>query len=69
MIHVKIDMEKEENRTPKPSLEEGEFIECFTVLLKDLYSECGRLESEGFAIDGKLGSFAEGIELANLGSR
>lgn len=64
MIHVKIDLEMAENKMPKPQLEEGEFIECFTVPLKDLYNECRKLEAQGFGIDGKVGAFAEGIESA-----
>lgn len=63
---MKINMSKAENKNPKPKLEDGEFIECFTVPLKDLYAECGKLEAEGFAIDGKVGSFAEGIEAASV---
>lgn len=66
MIHVKVDMGKPENQNPKAKLEEGEFIECFTVPLKELYEECGKLEAQGFAIDGKVGAFAEGIEAASI---
>jgi ADP-ribose pyrophosphatase len=66
MINMNIDMSKPENQNPSPRLEDGEFIECFSIPLKDLYAECGRLESEGFAIDGKVGSFAEGIEAASV---
>lgn len=66
MIHVNIDMEKVENQNPKPQLEEGEFIECFTVPLRDLYEECRKLHSEGYAIDGKLGSIAEGLEMSKM---
>ncbi|KAH8821436.1 MutT/nudix family protein [Xylogone sp. PMI_703] len=66
MIHVKVDMDKAENQNPKPQLEDGEFIESFTVPLKDLYNECRKLHSEGFAIDGKVGSVAEGLEMAKL---
>lgn len=54
----------EENRNPKPQLEPGEFIECFSVPLRDLYKECRRLEGEGFAIDARVGTLAEGIEVA-----
>ncbi|KAI0803900.1 NUDIX domain-containing protein [Xylaria sp. FL0064] len=64
MIQIKVDAEKEENKNPKPQLEDDEFIECFWVPFKDLYEECRRLESQGFAIDGKLGAFAEGLEAA-----
>ncbi|KAI1193880.1 NUDIX domain-containing protein [Nemania serpens] len=65
MIQIKVDAEREENKNPKPQLEDGEFIECFWVPFKDLYEECRRLETRGFAIDGKLGAFAEGLEAAN----
>ncbi|KAI8946514.1 NUDIX domain-containing protein [Xylaria longipes] len=66
MIQLKIDANKEENQNPKPQLEDGEFIECFWVPFKDLYVECRRLETQGFAIDGKLGAFAEGLEAAKI---
>ncbi|KAI9712000.1 MAG: hypothetical protein M1820_001708 [Bogoriella megaspora] len=64
MVHVNVDLEKEENRLPKPELEENEFIECFTVELSKLYGECRKLEKEGFAIDARVGTLAEGIEVA-----
>ncbi|KAF2426576.1 ADP-ribose pyrophosphatase [Tothia fuscella] len=66
MIRVNIDMSRPENQSPQPQLEENEFIECFTVPLTDLYSECERLEKEGFAIDARVGTIAEGVELARL---
>ncbi|ORY69084.1 putative ADP-ribose pyrophosphatase [Pseudomassariella vexata] len=64
LIKINIDLTKVENQSPKAQLEDGEFIECFTVPLKDLYAELRNLEAQGFAIDGKLGSFAEGLEMA-----
>ncbi|TKA55285.1 hypothetical protein B0A49_10524 [Cryomyces minteri] len=64
MIHVTVDMSRPENQRPVPELEDNEFIECFTVLLKDLYAECRRLEREGYAIDARVGTLAEGIEVA-----
>ncbi|KAJ9639392.1 ADP-ribose diphosphatase [Coniosporium tulheliwenetii] len=64
MIHVTVDMSKPENKEPKPELEENEFIECFSVPLKDLYAQCRQLEKEGFAIDARVGTLAEGIEIA-----
>ncbi len=66
MVKVKVDVTKPENQNPKTELEDGEFIECFWVPLKALYAECRRLEAEGYAIDGKVGAFAEGIEIANV---
>ncbi len=64
MVHVTVDMTKPENKEPKPELEDNEFIEVFSVLLKDLYSECRKLENEGYAIDARVGTLAEGIEIA-----
>ncbi|KAH6898146.1 NUDIX domain-containing protein [Thelonectria olida] len=66
MIHVKIDPARPENQTPVSELEDGEFIECFWVPLKDLYEACRKLQDQGFAIDGKVGAFAEGIETSKL---
>ncbi|KAI0130284.1 ADP-ribose pyrophosphatase [Xylariales sp. AK1849] len=66
MIHMNIDFCKEENQNPRPELEESEFIECFSIPLKDLYTECRKLESQGFAVDGKVGAFAEGLEMAHV---
>ncbi|OTB17003.1 hypothetical protein K445DRAFT_316521 [Daldinia sp. EC12] len=68
LIHLKIDPEKEENRNPKPQLEDGEFIEAFWVPLNNLYAECRKLEAQGFAIDGKVGVFAEGLEMSKIWS-
>ncbi|KAI0156288.1 putative ADP-ribose pyrophosphatase, partial [Pestalotiopsis sp. NC0098] len=66
MIRMKIDLNRAENKSPKPELEEGEIIDTFSVPLKDLYTEVRRLSVEGFAIDGKVGSFAEALETANM---
>lgn len=64
MVHVSIDMSLEANQNLKPELEESEFIEVFTVPLASLWDECKRLEAEGCAIDARVGTLAEGIELA-----
>ena len=64
MVHVNVDMSLPENQNLKPELEEDEFIECFSTPLKDLYAECKRLDSEGYAIDARVGTLAEGIEVA-----
>ena len=57
-------MSLEENQKLKPELEENEFIEVFSIPLKTLYGECKRLEEEGYAIDARVGTLAEGIEIA-----
>ncbi|KAH0524296.1 hypothetical protein TsFJ059_006825 [Trichoderma semiorbis] len=64
MVHVTIDMSLPENQDLKPELEENEFIEVFTVPLASLWEECKKLEAEGYAIDARVGTFAEGILLA-----
>lgn len=64
MIHVTVDMSKPENKDPQPELEGGEFIECFMIPLKELYTQCKKLEREGYAIDARVATLAEGIEIA-----
>ena len=64
MVHVKVDMSNPENQQLKPQLEETEFIETFSVPLRDMWKECQRLEKEGYAIDARVGTLAEGIQLA-----
>lgn len=64
MVHVTVDMSLAENQNPVPQLEEGEFIETFTTPLTNLWDECKELEDEGYAIDARVATLAEGIELA-----
>ncbi|KAF2277696.1 uncharacterized protein EI97DRAFT_270382 [Westerdykella ornata] len=64
MIHISVDMSKPENQNPQPELEDNEFIETFTVPLTDLWTECKRFEEQGYAIDARVGTLAEGVELA-----
>jgi len=64
MIHLSIDMSLPENQNPVPQLEESEFIEVFTLPLRDLWTKCLEWEKEGYAIDARVGTLAEGIEVA-----
>lgn len=64
MVHVSIDMSLPENQNPQPQLEDNEFIDVFTIPLDDLWDECKKLEKEGYAIDARVGTFAEGILVA-----
>ncbi|KAI9825117.1 MAG: hypothetical protein M1832_001437 [Thelocarpon impressellum] len=64
MVHVRIDMSRPENQDPQPELEDNEFIEVFSVPLRQLYAECRRLEGKGYAIDARVGTLAEGFEVA-----
>lgn len=61
--HIKVDLSTEENRAPKPQLEDSEFIETFSVKLDDMATECRRLEAKGYAIDARVGTLVEGYEL------
>ncbi|KAI5276695.1 putative ADP-ribose pyrophosphatase [Aureobasidium subglaciale] len=64
MVHVHVDMSNPDNQNPRPELEENEFIECFSVPLRNLYAECKKLETDGYAIDARVLTMAEGIEVA-----
>lgn len=64
MVTVDVDMTLPENQAPKPHLEDNEFIDVFTVPLGELYAACQRLEREGFAIDARVGTLAQGMEVA-----
>lgn len=64
MVHVSVDMSLPENQNLRPELEESEFIEVFTVRVDRLWEECERLAGEGYAIDARVGTFAEGVLLA-----
>ena len=64
MVHVRLDMSNPDNQNPRPELEENEFIESFSIPLKTLYAECKKLEAEGYAIDARVLTLAEGIEVA-----
>jgi ADP-ribose pyrophosphatase len=66
MVFVDVDMSDERNRAPKPELEEGEFIETFTIPLSKLWTELGRMDKEGYAIDARVGGIAQGLEIARL---
>lgn len=59
-----MDLSRPENQNPQPSLEDNEFIETFSLPLGDLWDECKRLEKEGYAIDARVGTLAEGVEFA-----
>lgn len=63
LVHVTVDTSHPENINPKPQLEENEFIDVFSIPLRDLYAGCKKWEAEGYAIDARVGTLAEGIEL------
>lgn len=63
LFYVKVDMNKPENQNLKPQLEENEFIETFTVKLDNFYKEIRKMEAQGYAIDARVATLAEGFEL------
>lgn len=66
MVHIKVDMDWPENQNPQPELEDNEFIEVFSLPLKSIYAYCEIWEKEGLAIDSRVATLAEGIEVARM---
>lgn len=64
MVHATIDLADPANQNPKPELEDGEFIETFTVPLTNLWSTIAKFAHDGYAIDTQVGTLAEGIEVS-----
>ncbi|ETN40433.1 uncharacterized protein HMPREF1541_04710 [Cyphellophora europaea CBS 101466] len=64
MIFVEVDMSDPRNQNPKPELEENEYIETFTLPLDDLWDRLAKLDKEGFGIDARVATLAQGMEMA-----
>lgn len=66
MVHVMVDLTSPENADSarKTELEESEFIETFSVPLKNFMEQLKNLEREGYAIDARIATIAEGIQVA-----
>lgn len=64
MIFVEVDMADPRNQNPEPELEENEYIESFTIPLDNLWNELEQLDQQGFAIDARVGTLAQGMEIA-----
>lgn len=64
IVHMLVDMSDPRNQAPAPRLEDDEFIECFSVPLTGLYAEYVSLANQGYGIDARVGTLAEGIEMA-----
>lgn len=64
MMFLDVDMDDPRNQNPVPELEENEYIECFSLPLATLWEELTRLDREGFAIDARVATVAQGMELA-----
>jgi ADP-ribose pyrophosphatase len=66
MIFVEIDMSDPRNQEGnlQAELEENEYIECFSLPLDNLWNELAQLDRQGFAIDARVGTLAQGMEVA-----
>ncbi|VVT53663.1 uncharacterized protein SAPINGB_P003687 [Magnusiomyces paraingens] len=64
LITVDIDLDDPRNQNPQSKPEEGEFIETFTVPLKEFSETLRKLESEGFKLDARVQNVADGFDLA-----
>lgn len=64
MVFVEVDMTDPKNQNPQPDLEENEYIETFTIPLDNLWNELEKLDEQGFAIDARVGTLAQGMEIA-----
>lgn len=64
IVRVDVDLSLPENQNPLPKLEDNEFIETFTLKLRDMWDSLQKMEAEGYAIDARVGTIAEGIECA-----
>lgn len=59
-----VDLSLPENKQPQSQQEDDEFIEAFSVPVASLFAELKRLEAEGYAIETRVVTIAEGIEIA-----
>ena len=59
-----VDLSLSENKQPQAQQEDDEFIETFSVPVASLFAELKRLEAEGYAIETRVVTIAEGIEIA-----
>lgn len=66
MIFVNVDMSDPRNQEGnlQAELEENEYIECFSLPLDNLWNELAELDKKGFAIDARVGTLAQGMEIA-----
>lgn len=63
LVYLNVDLSLPENQHPQSDLEADEFIERFTIPVATLYADLKRLDSEGFAIEARIASLAEGMEI------
>lgn len=61
---MSVDLTDPRNQNPKPQLEDGEFIETFSVPLAKLPQSLRELAEQGYFLDARIQNIADGIELA-----
>lgn len=68
MIFVDVDMSDPRNQPGnlKTDLEDNEYIECFTIPLATLWDGLAELDRQGFAIDARVATLAQGMEMAKM---
>lgn len=65
LVTVDIDLADEKNQNPKPRLEDGEYIDVFTLPVKGLLEGLVKVcQEENCVIDARLYHFAAGLKLA-----
>ena len=65
VVHLTVDRSNPANQSPVAQLEEGELVQdVFAVPLTELYTACRQFSTDGYAIDARVGTIAEGIEMA-----
>lgn len=64
LVTVDVDLEDPRNKDPQPHLEENEFIESFSVPLKEFPQTLRDLEKDGYRLDARIQNIADGIEIA-----
>lgn len=64
LVRVDVDMKDIRNQQPQAQLEDGEFIESFSVPLKELHERLVEMEGQGFILDARVQNVAEGIKIA-----
>lgn len=64
MVFVEVDMTDPRNQNPQPELEENEYIETFTLPLDNLWNGLEELDKQGYGIDARVATLAQGMEIA-----
>ncbi|RLV94946.1 ADP-ribose pyrophosphatase [Spathaspora sp. JA1] len=65
LAYVDVDLNDPRNKDPKPQLEQGEFIETFTLPLSGLLQKLDyMIEQEKVTVDARLYHLAQGLQLA-----